>query len=96
MDTGKILIGFAFILLSVALMVSPSSAEMQGLHGDDGFMDAWSQGQITAPSPALPELPAAAEPGLERADLPVQNICHEPVFRVSQRSPFYATHPYER
>jgi hypothetical protein len=40
MDTGKILIGFAFIILSVALTVTPSSAHMPGHDAGNGAVFA--------------------------------------------------------
>jgi len=57
MDTGKILIGFAFVLLSVALVVTPAHAEMQDLHCDaGGYTDIMDQ--PVAPMPAQNSLPA--------------------------------------
>ncbi|WP_321506585.1 hypothetical protein [uncultured Methanoregula sp.] len=76
MDTGKILIGFAFLLLSAALMVSPSSAEMQGLHCDAGCGCAGTTGQSAALSPVQYGQPASAGTGFalmdpaDPADLP--------------------------
>jgi len=70
MDTGKILIGFAFILLSVALMVSPSSAEMQGLHYDAGCVEAWPPGQTTTLSAIPHVMPAPVADPTGPEDLP--------------------------
>jgi hypothetical protein len=63
MDTGKILIGFAFIILSVALMASPSNAEMQDLHADIVYVHAAHPGQIQGQSVVLFELPVPAGTG---------------------------------
>jgi hypothetical protein len=68
MDTGKILIGFAFIILSVALMTAPSSAEMQGPHSDDNSGYAVPTGQQAALSPDLHGLTAPAGAGLSSMD----------------------------
>jgi hypothetical protein len=58
MDSGKILIGFAFVILSVALIVSPSNARMQDLDGNAccGYAEPYIQ--PTALSPMECALPA--------------------------------------
>jgi hypothetical protein len=67
MDTGKILIGFAFVLLSVALVVTPSHAEMQDLHCDaGGFADIMDQPDTSLP--AQNSLSAPAETGSDPVD----------------------------
>jgi len=70
MDSGKILTGFAFILLSVALMASPSSAEIQGLHCEASSGIAALSGEPPELSYVLHEIPAPAGMGLSPKDHP--------------------------
>ena len=70
MDTGKILTGFAFILLSVALITSPSSAEMADLHGDANSGQALSLGEPNGLSPDLHEMPVSAGAKISSHDPP--------------------------
>jgi len=68
MDTGKILTGFAFLLLSVALMVSPSSAEMQGLDCEAGSAPVALSGEPQDITLDIQEIPAFAGTGLSPKD----------------------------
>jgi hypothetical protein len=72
MDTGKILIGFAFIILSVALMVTPSSAHLQSPNciGDNGFVVPLDP--YPAQSPAQQALPVAPGAGYSAITSPGQ------------------------
>ena len=70
MDTGKILTGFAFILLSVALMASPSSAEMQDLHCEAGSGPAVLSDEPHGLSWDLHDITAPAGTGLSPKDHP--------------------------
>ncbi|MFA4861833.1 hypothetical protein [Methanoregula sp.] len=72
MDTGKILTGVAFLLLSVALMVSPSSAEMQGLHCEAGSAPVALLGEPNGISLDIREIPAFTGTGLSPKDHPAQ------------------------
>ncbi|MFA4876026.1 MAG: hypothetical protein WC586_01305 [Methanoregula sp.] len=65
MDTGKILIGFAFIILAAALVVSPSQAEMQGPYCEAGSGFVCNHGQPAAMSFIHYEPTESADPGYD-------------------------------
>ena len=58
MDAGKILVGFAFILLSVALTVTPSHALSMDAESDYGLIDTIPAEKPSFPSPAFSPPPA--------------------------------------
>nr|WP_321351435.1 hypothetical protein [uncultured Methanoregula sp.] len=71
MDTGKILIGFAFIILSVALMVTPSSAHQQSPDciGENGFVVPLNASPAQSPAQqALPVAPGAGYSAITSPD----------------------------
>jgi len=72
MDTGKILIGFAFIILSVALMVTPSNAHPQSPDciRENGFVVPFDPSP--AQSPAQQEMLVAPGAGYSAKTSPDQ------------------------